>query len=470
MLKKLLTNTLLFGLAPYIPKIVSVLLLPILTKYLTATDYGIAGTIDAYTQALTALSTLGFSSVLNVSFFRSKCQYKILWREIYGFLQFWMIVFSLIQGLVLYCIIPQEAIDNRWLIILLTNFSNVFFGPTAMIGNAYYVLQMKPIPIVSRSIISGLITVCANYIFVVHYQVGYLGWYISSFIGTFIINASYWYDVNVKLGLKPILKFKQKTIIRYLKVSVPTIPHYYSAYLMNSSSKMVMNLQSVSLSIIGQTNLVLQIGGLMDSWVSAINQAINPMTMRKIRNNDENSAKRLIYVYIIITLSCTMFFSLWSKEIFGLLISNKELATTYPYVILFVMALNYRPMYVAASNIFFYYEKTLPLLRITLTSGAIAFIAYLVLIPIFKIWGVMIGFYISAIYMGYSGFCIHFFKSKTKVHYPVFKILAIQVLSTILVFVLVDINFIYKLIISISIIAILFYLIYKKRIIYVRSI
>lgn len=68
MLKKLLTNTLLFGLAPYIPKIVSVLLLPILTKYLTATDYGIAGTIDAYTQALTALSTLGFSSVLNVSF------------------------------------------------------------------------------------------------------------------------------------------------------------------------------------------------------------------------------------------------------------------------------------------------------------------------------------------------------------------------------------------------------------------
>lgn len=470
MLKKLLTNTLLFGLAPYIPKIVSVLLLPILTKYLTATDYGIAGTIDAYTQALTALSTLGFSSVLNVSFFRSKCQYKILWREIYGFLQFWMIVFSLIQGLVLYCIIPQEAIDNRWLIILLTNFSNVFFGPTAMIGNAYYVLQMKPIPIVSRSIISGLITVCANYIFVVHYQVGYLGWYISSFIGTFIINASYWYDVNVKLGLKPILKFKQKTIIRYLKVSVPTIPHYYSAYLMNSSSKMVMNLQSVSLSIIGQTNLVLQIGGLMDSWVSAINQAINPMTMQKIRNNDEDAAKRLIYIYMSITLSCTMFFSLWSKEIFGLLISNKELATTYPYVILFVMALNYRPMYVAASNIFFYYEKTLPLLKITLTSGVVAFIAYLVLIPLFKIWGVMIGFYISAIYMGYSGFYMHLFKSKTKVYYPVLRILAIQVLSTILVFALVDINFIYKLIISILMIAILFYLIYKKRIIYVRSI
>lgn len=466
MLKKLLTNTLLFGLAPYIPKIVSVLLLPILTRYLTATDYGIAGSIDAYTQALTALSTLGFSSVLNVSFFKSKYQYKILWREIYGFLQFWMIVFSIIQGLVLYCIIPQEAIDNRWIIILLTNFSNVFFGSTAMIGNAYYVLQMKPIPIVSRSIVSGLITVCANYIFVVHYQVGYLGWYISSFIGTFIINASYWYDVNVKLRIRPILKFKKKTIIKYLKVSIPTIPHYYSAYLMNSSSKMVMDLQAVSLSIIGQTNLVLQIGGLMDSWVSAINQAINPMTMRKIRNNDECAAKKLIYVYMGITFSCTMFFSLWSKEIFELLISDKELATTYPYVIIFVMALNYRPMYVAASNIFFYYEKTIPLLKITFISGVIAFIAYIILIPFFKVWGVMIGFYISTLYMGYSGFYMHFFKSKTKEQYPVLKILFIQILSTILIFILVDFDFKYKIIISVLLIVSLFFLILKKRIAY----
>lgn len=463
MLKKLLTNTLLFGLAPYIPKIVSVLLLPILTQYLTATDYGIAGSIDAYTQALTALSTLGFSSVLNVIFFRSKCQYKVLWREIYGFLQFWMVAFSFIQGVVLYCIIPKEAIDNRWLIILLTNFSNVFFGPTAMIGNAYYVLQMKPIPIVSRSVASGIITVCANYIFVVHYQVGYLGWYISSFIGTFIINASYWYDVNVKLGLRPILKFKRRTIAKYLKISVPTIPHYYSAYLMNSSSKMVMNLQAVSLPIIGQTNLVLQIGGLMDSWISAINQAINPMTMREIRNGNEIVAKRLIYIYMAITLSCTLLFSLWSREIFYLLISNKDLALTYPYAILFIMALNYRPMYVASSNIFFYYEKTVPLLKITLIAGIIAFVLYLILIPFFNVWGVMVGFYMSTLYMGYSGFFMQHFKVKAKVYYPVIRILMIQILLTLVAYILVDVNIYCKLAITILLfLAVALILLYKK--------
>ena len=199
MLKKLFTNTLLFGIAPYVPKIVSVFLLPVMTKYLTATDYGIAGDIDAYTQGLTALSTLGFSSVLSIIFFRSKFQYKILWREIYGFLLYWMVFFALLQGTILYFIIPEEAVENKWWIILLTNFSNVFFGATSIIGNSYYVLNMKALPIVMRTMIAGIATVLASYLLVVHFRLGYLGWYVGSFVGSFIVNASYWYTVNIQL-------------------------------------------------------------------------------------------------------------------------------------------------------------------------------------------------------------------------------------------------------------------------------
>ena len=67
MIKKVLTNSAIYGLAPHVPRIVSVLLLPIMTAHLTDVDYGIAGTIAAYTMALSALSTLGvhwaFSSI-----------------------------------------------------------------------------------------------------------------------------------------------------------------------------------------------------------------------------------------------------------------------------------------------------------------------------------------------------------------------------------------------------------------------
>lgn len=430
MIKKLLTNTLLFGIAPYVPKIISVFLLPIMTKYLTATDYGIAGTIDAYTQALTAFSTLGFSSVLSVIFFRAKQQYKILWREIYGFLQYWMIIFAILQATLLYFVIPKEAEEYKWWIILLTNFSNVLFGPTAVIGNLYYVSSMKALPVVTRSMLGGILTIIANYILVVHYRLGYLGWYIGGFIGTFAINASYWYAVNLQLNLRPIYNFKRKTILKYLKIALPTIPHYYAGYMMNTSSKMIMNIQGISLNIIGQTNLVLQIGGIIESWVNAINQAINPLAMTEIRNENENKAKSLIFVYYFITLTTTFVFSLWSKEIFNLLISNNVLSKTYPYSIIFVMALNYRPMYVAASNMFFYYDKTSSLIKISFIAGIIAVTSYAILTPIIEIWGVVLGFYISSFYMGYSGFFMKEFKEHTKVQYPFITLAVIQILMT----------------------------------------
>lgn len=450
MLKKLLSNTLLFGLAPYVPKVVSVLLLPIMTQYLTPTDYGIAGTIDGYVQAISAFSTLGFSSVLSILFFRAKFQYKIIWREIYGFLQYWMIIFAILQAILLYFIIPEEASKYKWWIILFTNFSNVFFGPTAILGNLYYVNTIKPLPVVTRSIIGGLTTIIANYILVVHYRLGYFGWYIGGFIGTFIVNASYWYAVNIQLGLSPIFNFKKRTIYKYLKIALPTIPHYYSSYMMYSSSKMIMSIQNVSLNIIGQTNMVLQIGSLMTSFIEAINYTINPMTMTEIRNNNECKAKYLINIYYLIAISCTFIFSLWSREIFNILISNTELASTYSFAIVIIMALNYRPMYVAASNMFFYYENTASLMKMSFIAGLIAIVSYCILIPILGIWGVAWSFYISCIYMGYSGFFMKQFKQYTKVEYPFIKTAVIQLIFTIVVLLLKDLNVGYKVMITIT--------------------
>ena len=122
---RLLKNSAIYGLAPYIPTMASILILPLLTAHLTDVDYGIAGTISAYVMAIAALSNLGLNVVLQVSFFRSPNYYKVLWRQIYGFLQLWMIVFAIIQGVLLYYIIPAEAQENRWPIIILSNFNTV---------------------------------------------------------------------------------------------------------------------------------------------------------------------------------------------------------------------------------------------------------------------------------------------------------------------------------------------------------
>ena len=430
MIKKVLTNSAIYGLAPHVPRIVSVLLLPIMTAHLTDVDYGIAGTIAAYTMALSALSTLGVSAYLQVNFFKAKYQYKILWREVYGFLQYWMVFFSVIQSVILYFAIPDEALDNRWMIILLTNFNGVIFGPSGALGALYYQLCQRPIPIAIRSVATGLLSVVINYILIVIYEYGYMGWYVGSFAATFLMNFVYWYDLNFKLGFKPIYFPKRRTIKRTLEVSLPVVPHYYTAYLITTSNRVVMDYSNIKIGEIGQFNLAQQFVTMMDSLVNAIERAIGPLCMEGIRNNKEEEVKKEIFLFALLTFSGTFLFSLWSKEIFAVLISNSVLATVYPIAALLSLALNYRPAYIAASNVFFYYENTKQLLGITFLAGMIALLLNIVLIPSGGLWAAAVITYVAFMYQGYSGFFYKFYKQFTKVPFPFVKLFFLQLFVT----------------------------------------
>lgn len=427
---RLLKNSAIYGLAPYIPTMASILILPLLTAHLTDVDYGIAGTISAYVMAIAALSNLGLNVVLQVSFFRSPNYYKVLWRQIYGFLQLWMIVFAIIQGVLLYYIIPAEAQENRWPIIILSNFNTVFFGPSSYIGPLYFQLSQRPMPIAIRSLISGFLTLIINYVTIVQLEWGYMGWYISSFLGGFFINASYWYELNFRLGIKPIYKFKWRTIKHNLKISLPMLPHYYTYYMVTTSNRMVMDWTKVTIGKIGEFNMGQQFAKYMESGIGAMEKAISPMCMEYIKNDNEKEGRNLILLFVDIVFAVAFLFAVWSKEIFSVLVRNDDLAGAYPIAAILVLALCYRPMYVAASNYYFYYTKTLHLLLITMVAGVIAIVANLIFIPHFGIIGASVITYFSFLYQGYSGFLFKPYKEYSKVKYPFVQILLIQLAIT----------------------------------------
>jgi O-antigen/teichoic acid export membrane protein len=458
MLKKIITNSTIYGISPFIPQLVNILILPIITQYLTETDYGIAGTINAYTGAIAVFSTLGMNMVLVPAFYRYREHYKWIWRQIYGFLQYWMIIFAIIQGTLLYFIIPVEAQDNRWTIIFLSNFATVFFGATSLIGSLHYQLLQQPLPIGIRSIISGFITIFANLLFVVYFQWGYMGWYISGFIANCFINLSYWKVVNKTWGMSPIYCFKRKRIEHSLKIAIPSIPHYYSNFLLNSSNRLIMDKYHTPISEIGNFNFAAQFGNYFYALTMALNSAINPMAMEQIRLNREDIAKKLILSMVVIVFAATFIFSIWSKEIFLLLVKNAKLQNVYPIAIILVMAFNCRPMYVASSNLFFYYENTKGLLKISMVAGILSFIGYLIAIPMWGIWGAVIVNYIAMQYMGYSGFLMKEYKTKTKTNYPYKRILLVNTTATVIVYLGVEIYWIFKIMITIIIAIISLYL------------
>ena len=138
MYKKLASHTLIYGLSPYIPRILGLFILPIITKDLTDFDYGVYGIILAYITAIEVLKDLGLNLILYNSFTKMPHQYKWMWRSIYGFLTIWNLVYAILAIGLIYIAVPAEARDNVWLIAVLNVLPIVFFGPTAVLGKIFF--------------------------------------------------------------------------------------------------------------------------------------------------------------------------------------------------------------------------------------------------------------------------------------------------------------------------------------------
>lgn len=458
----ILKNSALFTIAPLLPKVINVLLMPIMTKYLTDVDFGISGTISAYTQAIGAFAVLGLGVVLLNSFYKTPLEYKNLWRQIYGFLNIWMIIFAIGQAALLYFIIPKEALENRWWIIILTNFSTVFFGPVSTIGSSYYQYNKQAFPVVWRSIMASIITVLVDFVLIVYLRWGYMGWYVGTFAGTFVSNASYWYVVNFKLDLRPNYHINWGEIKHSLSVSLPTIPHAYTSYLLEGSGRMVMDQYSIPQGEIGRVSLTQQIGGIFSMLMVGMNQALSPFFMQFIKEDKEETAKKLGLVYVAVVFIAAFLVSIWSKEIFYILISNDSLREAYPLCIAYVMAICYRPMYVLAARYNFYYEKTKQLLLISFLSGIIAIVLYIILTPLLGVWGFLVGHYIACLYYGYSGYFYSCYREHAKMKFPYLLILAIQITLTVLAFFLVGYMWV-KIIVTIILAALTIKVVLKNK-------
>lgn len=465
MLKKLFKHTAIYGLAPQISKIAGIIALPVITKDLTDFDYGIWGVTLAYTGALEALRMVGMNVVLSNSFFRMPLQHKWLWRQIYGFLLLWSIPYTLLVAFLLWWVLPEQVGDNKMLYIALLVLSNGLFGPTSLLGGYYYQLRQRPAPIAIRTIIFGVLSVVLTVYTISYLKLGYMGWAWSFFIVGFLSNLSYWYPLNIKLKLKPILNFKWRLIKKSIKVGAPTIPHQYAGFLLDSSDKIVLDNLNVATGDLGKYSLASTFGGYFQAFINAANKAMTPLMLGFYKEKKDEKARDLVFILQGFTLAGTFLFCIWSKEIFKLLIKNETLQAVYPLAIIIVMAFNYRPMYIGAMNKLFYLEKTKLLWRVSLIAGLSNLLLNFILVPIFGFEAAAYSTFISLMYMGFSGFFIKKIREVQQAKFYPLVWLFLIILSTSLAYYLVAFSILIKLVTTFCLLGIsasLFYY-FKKR-------
>jgi len=423
-------------------------MLPIFTSVLTPVDYGIQTVLNSGLGFISVFAFLGLQLPIINSFYHHPNHYKKRWAQFYGFLNLWMIIYTCLLSIIIYFIIPEEVSENRWLIILLSVIPIVCFGTSATIGQCYFQYTQQPKQVVTRTIITSFLTIGLNYYTIVILDLHYMGWIISNCISSVFLNISYWYPLRYKVNLKPIYNFKRYVIKKGLSISLPMIPHYYSTYLLGSMDGLILKFFAFSTFQIGFYGFAGTFGGLMALAVGAINTAVSPLLYDLIRENKFDQLKKMIWfiqlaLMIMIVVSC-----IWMKEIFYLMVNSHELRASYYLATVFIMAHMYRPMYFGVTSIMFYKEKTKHLWKITFGAGLFCLLCNITLLPYLGFQVPAYVLFVSYLIMGYGTFLLKDYKKVKIVDFKPIIFLLLTFMSVIIVYVIIDLSYVYKVIFS----------------------
>lgn len=454
-----------YAIGPQVPKLANLLVLPIITQFLTATDYGIYGTLLAYSALLGGLKRMGFDVLLVNSFFK-KNSWRFYWGRYFVGLYIFNFFFAFFFFAFLYLIMPEAAGDNKIAVSLLIVIPSSLFDIVRMFGARYFQLSQKPHYIAMVTAIVGILTIIFNLYTIAYLRMGYLGWIISAAFGSFLMFIFYGIPLFCSLQLRLEYTSNKKFWKKSLKVALPTIPHQYSSYLLNSSDRVVLDQFRIPIDQIGIYNLAYIFGGYLDLFGEAVNMAVAPMVTSLYSKKTmvaEKQVKQLIFFLMAIFILICSMFSLWSKELFTLLIRNDQLNFAYPLSIIIIMGYAYRPLKIGGMNKLIFYEKTNKLWRISFVAGMINVVLNIIFIPLYGITAAAITTFISLSYFAISPFYIKEYRAmKNERFYAEFWILGILLL-TIVIYHLRDIDIIFKFIISLLFLLVYFIYFLKSK-------
>ncbi len=405
--RKLFSDTAIFALLPNLSRVISVAMLPLLTPYLTSYDYGVNGVLLAYAAAFEGMRDLGLGLVLTNSFFQDQKDYPVIWRRVYGLLCIWGLLFSSVQAGLIYLALPAQEMHNFTAVCLCIAVPGLLADHTTTIGRLHFQLHQRPVPIVLAGLGSALLAAFVNYICIAGFRQGYMGFLYAGALAKMFTASIYGYVLLVQLHMFPVFVLDHKWVKKTLKTSFPLVPHYYSAYLLNTSDRVLMTFFSVPTAQIGVYSFGQSLGGYFAGIGKAIAQAFTPALMALYKQGSrfaENRAKDLLLLAQTGLLFGGFTVALWSREIVALLARTPTLNESYQIAIPIILGQTIYPIYFGAVSKLRFAEKTECFWRISFLAGLLSVGANLLLIP----WAGMkaaawVSFF-SYLYFGFSGY------------------------------------------------------------------
>jgi len=319
--KKLVHNSLIYTLFSFLQRGISLLLIPIYTRVLTTTDYGIISVIGSIIEFFTVFFSLSLTSSV-IRFYFDKPNDKEYEKELFGTIFTFITILSgslslvlLISGTWIIKPFMKDVPYSPYFYIALITMStgplfNIFQGAlkAKQIGLQFAIQNMSKF-IINLSLILLLVVIM---------KLGALGVILSNAIASllffvysliFLIN-NYGFRVNTKL-LKETLKY-----------SGPLIPNRIAGWAIGLSNKLFVNgLRSVGEA--GLFSIGYNFASLIHLFTTNVNHAVLPWSYEQLKSNGEDGEKKVVQLYktiLFLLSSFALVLCLFSKELIAFVV------------------------------------------------------------------------------------------------------------------------------------------------------
>lgn len=265
-LKFLLKHSSIYGVGTVLSRAVAFVLLPLYTRYLTPTDYGMLELLDTTTGLVGIIVGLGIATSLSRFYYERHTdgERSQLVSTVFILIA---IVTTILTGFAS-MLAPQLAAlvldSSEYAIYFRLAFVNLLLGILVDVGQAYLRMLYKSVTYITISVASLVVGVTLNVIFIVHLEMGL----ISILFSTFIVRVLIALPLTASILFRTGLQFSVPDARGLLKYSLPILPaalgnvltHYSDRYFIKSF---------VSIADAGIYGLAKKLGGALHDLVTS---------------------------------------------------------------------------------------------------------------------------------------------------------------------------------------------------------
>lgn len=375
---QLIKNTTIYALGDIVPKLLSFIVFPILTSYLSLEDYGIINYINTLNLFLTILGFLCLNTYYLVFYYRQESEEAK--QRLLGNLSLFVIGLNIVVSTllslfgILFPHLFSDKIDFYPYIFIgiITNLSGIL----AILPSALYRVQEKPLPLTVLNVLKGGLTTLCTVVLVVGYGYKALGVLFSSMIISILFGIIFivvtWRETK--------WNFNWNQIRMALAFSLPLIPGGIAYYLMSMSDRFFIE-RYLDLTQLGIYSTASTLAMVLNVITYGAYKAFEPYIFKVYGTDafEHNFNKIRDYFFSVILIGGSAL-SLFAQDFFRIF-ASEQYQTVYFYVPIVELSVVFSSFSMLYSTVLTAQSKTKLNSLFTMVGGGVSVAANLLLMP-----------------------------------------------------------------------------------------